>query len=53
MRSEIGMGLFILGMVGLLIGSRGERGWGNWDRRQRIICSVSLVVAFTGLALSG
>lgn len=52
MRSGVGMGFFVLGLIGLLIGSRCERGWHNWNRRQRIICSVSLVVAFAGLMVS-
>ncbi|MCF3184981.1 hypothetical protein IPZ70_34360 [Streptomyces polychromogenes] len=47
------MGLFALGTVGIMVGSRCERGWDRWNRTQRIICSVSAAVAFAGLIVMG
>jgi hypothetical protein len=57
MRETVGMVLFVAGLAGLLVGRHGSPlgslGWAYWNRRQRIICSVSLGVAFTGLILIG
>ncbi|MFH7598105.1 hypothetical protein WDV06_23835 [Streptomyces racemochromogenes] len=52
-RGTVGLGLFGLGTLGILVGSRCERGWEHWNRTQRIICSVSGAVAFAGLIVMG
>ncbi|MDH6441308.1 UNVERIFIED_CONTAM: hypothetical protein RKD50_004976 [Streptomyces canus] len=48
----IGMGVFFVGMIGMLVGSKGQRGWDLWSRRQKIICTVSFVLVIAGLALA-
>ncbi|GHH81508.1 hypothetical protein GCM10018781_64290 [Kitasatospora indigofera] len=45
------LGTFMAGGVGMMVGSKCERGWANWVRWQRITVSVSAVVALAGLAL--
>ncbi|MFE2914068.1 hypothetical protein [Kitasatospora indigofera] len=45
------LGTFMAGGVGMMVGSKCERGWANWVWRQRITVSVSAVVALAGLAL--
>ncbi len=52
-RGTVGLGLFALGTVGIMVGSRCERGWDRWNRTQQIICSVSAAVAFAGLIVMG
>ncbi|MEW1638336.1 hypothetical protein AB0469_30315 [Streptomyces sp. NPDC093801] len=53
MRETVGFGMFVLGSVGILVGGRGERGWDRWNRNQRIVCSVSGVLALAGLFVIG
>ncbi|MFF4578584.1 hypothetical protein [Streptomyces sp. NPDC001389] len=53
MRGTVGFGTFATGMVGIMVGSRCERGWDNWNRTQRIVCSVSAAVGLVGLFLMG
>jgi hypothetical protein len=48
----IGMGVFFVGVIGMLVGSKGQRGWDLWSRRQKIICMVSFVLVIAGLALA-
>jgi hypothetical protein len=42
---------FTVGMVGILVGSKGQRGWDTWSRQQRIVCSLSFVFVIAGLAI--
>jgi hypothetical protein len=48
----IGLTIFFVGMIGVAIGSKGQRGWDLWSRRQKIICTVSFVLVIAGLALA-
>ncbi|MEU9134287.1 hypothetical protein AB0D08_40550 [Kitasatospora sp. NPDC048540] len=49
MRHLIGFLVFLSGAVGLLVASKGVRGWDNWSRRQRIGAAVSGVLILVGL----
>ncbi|MFJ8041256.1 hypothetical protein ACIRBX_12200 [Kitasatospora sp. NPDC096147] len=44
-------GTYLTGSIGMMIGSKCERGWHTWVRWQRITCTVSAAVALTGLVL--
>ena len=48
----IGIAIFAVGMLGVAVGSKGQRDWDRWSRRQRIICTVSFVLVIVGLALA-
>ncbi|GAA2774705.1 hypothetical protein GCM10010493_83860 [Streptomyces lavendulae subsp. grasserius] len=48
----LGFIIFTVGAVGITVGSRLERGWDMWSRRQRIVCSLSFVLVLAGLATS-
>ncbi|MFD7865425.1 hypothetical protein [Streptomyces sp. NPDC057682] len=43
---------FVVGMVGIMVGSKGQRGWDTWSRQQRIVCSLSFVLVVAGLAVA-
>lgn len=43
--------IFALGLLGVLVSSKGQRGWENWGTAARWGASVSLVVVVTGLVL--
>ncbi|MEV7545897.1 hypothetical protein [Streptomyces sp. NPDC089915] len=45
-----GLWVFLSGCVLLIAGSKGERGWANWSRGQRAVCSAGLVLILVGLA---
>ncbi|GAA2744772.1 hypothetical protein [Kitasatospora cinereorecta] len=53
MRGYIGLAVFAAGLIGLGVGSRLQKGWENWNRNQRVVCSISLVVALAGLIMMG
>ncbi|MEU3321536.1 hypothetical protein AB0935_30605 [Streptomyces sp. NPDC007027] len=42
---------FTAGMVAILVGSKGQRGWDMWSRQQRIVCSLGFVLVIAGLAI--
>ncbi|MFJ1594477.1 hypothetical protein ACIOD0_30180 [Kitasatospora albolonga] len=46
-------GLFMLaaGTVGLIVSTKGERGWYNWSREQKIGASASSGIMLAGLIL--
>lgn len=48
----LGMIAFIVGVAGIMVGSKLQRGWDNWSRRQRIVCSLSFLLVIAGLAIS-
>ncbi|MFI8255990.1 hypothetical protein [Streptomyces filamentosus] len=48
-----GLGVFTVGMIAILAGSKGRRGWDVWSRRQRVVCSAGFVLVLAGLALMG
>ncbi|ALM41241.1 hypothetical protein SFR_4626 [Streptomyces sp. FR-008] len=43
--------IFALGLLGVLVPSKGQRGWENWGTAARWGASVSLVGVVTGLVL--
>jgi len=47
----VGSACFAAGLLGLFVVGRGQRGWKGWDRRERIICVVSAVLALVGVAV--
>lgn len=48
---DAGCVIFALGLLGILVSSKGQRGWENWGTAARWGASVSLVVVVTGLVL--
>lgn len=42
---------FTAGMVAILVGSKGQRGWDTWSHQQRIVCSLGFVLVIAGLAI--
>ncbi|ATZ22241.1 hypothetical protein SLAV_01560 [Streptomyces lavendulae subsp. lavendulae] len=48
----LGFIVFTVGVVGIMVGSKLERGWDMWSRQQRIVCSLSFVLVIAGLATS-
>ena len=48
----IGLSLFFVGMIGVAIGSKGQRGGDGWSRRQKTVCAVSSALVIVGLALA-
>ncbi|MFF3336808.1 hypothetical protein ACFYWX_46215 [Streptomyces sp. NPDC002888] len=47
-----GFVVFLVGVVGVAIGSKGQRGWDIWTGRQKVICSVAFVMVLVGLVLA-
>ncbi|WP_164986328.1 hypothetical protein [Streptomyces roseicoloratus] len=44
-----GLALFILGALGLLVSTKGRRGWENWGTAGRWGASVSFLAILVGL----
>jgi hypothetical protein len=44
--------VFFLGAVGVVAGSRGQRGWDLWTGRQKVVCSLAFAMVMAGLALA-
>lgn len=47
-----GFVVFVVGLVGMAVGSKGQRGWDTWTGRQKVICSVAFVMVLVGLVLA-
>lgn len=43
----------VIGGLGLIISTRGQRDWNNWTRRQKAGASLSAVIILAGLILMG
>jgi hypothetical protein len=47
----IGLIGFIVGTAGIMLGSKGQRGWDTWSRQQRVVCSIGFLLVIAGLAI--
>ncbi len=47
----IGVSVLAIGGVGLMVSTKGRRGWYNWTRGQKIGASVSAGLVVVGLIL--
>jgi hypothetical protein len=49
----VGVSVMVIGGLGLIISTRGQRDWNNWTRRQKAGASLSAVIILAGLILMG